>query len=194
MNKIIPIMTDKEQSKIIFNAIEFAAKAHSGQFRKGTKVPYIVHPLGVAKTLIELNCSGEIIVAGILHDIVEDTHFTTEDIRNSFGEKVAELVESASEPDKSDSWENRKKHTIDYLKTAPIDTLLITCADKLDNIKSTREDYEKLGESVWSRFDRPKKDQGWYYNSLVSVLESRISGEPGLYLVKQLKLEVQKVF
>ena len=59
-------------SQRIFQAVEFATKAHSGQFRKGTNVPYLVHPLGVCKILIEAGCSEDVVVAGLLHDTVED--------------------------------------------------------------------------------------------------------------------------
>ncbi|MBI4639504.1 MAG: HD domain-containing protein [Candidatus Tectomicrobia bacterium] len=179
---------------MIFDAIEFATKAHTGQFRKGTNVPYIVHPLAVAKTLIDCGCSEEVIVAGILHDTVEDTSVTLEDIRQLFGEEVAKLVEGASEPDKSDTWENRKRHTIEYLKTAPINILLVACADKFDNIKTIREDYAKVGESIWSRFNRSKEHQRWYYQALVDVFTNRMQGEPTASLFQQFKSEVQKVF
>ena len=187
-------MIENEKSNIIFKAIEFTTKAHSGQFRKGTKIPYLIHPFGVAKILIEQNCSEEVIAAGILHDTVEDTHTTVEDIRNSFGEKVAALVEGASEPNRQDPWEKRKRHTIDYLKTAPMDVLLIACADKLDNIKSTREDYEKCGESIWSRFNRPKKNQKWYYQKLLNVFNSRINDGLSRSLINKFKAEVQRIF
>ena len=178
----------------VFKAIEFAAKAHYGQFRKGTKLPYILHPLGVAKILIEHDCSEEIVVAGILHDTVEDTSVTLREINENFGVRVAELVEALSEPDKSDSWENRKQHTIDYLKVAPIDVLLISCADKLHNIRAIREDHARYGEVLWSRFNSPKKKQKWYYQSLAEVFVSRIEGETSKSLFSEFQLEVNGVF
>ena len=111
---------------MIFKAIGFAVKAHSGQYRKGTKLPYIVHPLGVAKILIEYGCPEQLIVAGILHDAVEDTHVSLHEIKHLFGWDVADLVEAASEPDKSDTWENRKKHTIGMLQSLSLQTNWIT--------------------------------------------------------------------
>lgn len=179
---------------MVFAAIEFATKAHKGQVRKGTKIPYITHPLGVAKILIENDCPEEIVVAGILHDTVEDTPVTIEDIRQAFGEKVAQLVQAASEPDKSDTWENRKRHTIESLKTVPMDVLLVSLADKLDNIKAIREDYEKLGESLWPRFNRPKQSQEWYYKSLAEVFSGRQASEPLASLVREFSSEVERVF
>lgn len=179
---------------IVFKAIEFAAKAHSGQYRKGTKIPYIVHPLGVGRTLIECGCPDEVVAAGILHDTVEDTHTTLADIEREFGKKVAELVKGASEPDKSDTWENRKEHTIEFLKTAPVEMLMVSCADKLDNITAIRIDYQKLGEKLWSRFNRSKDKQKWYYESLVKVFENRSGKGPEKELFKRFAYEVKKVF
>ena len=181
-------------STLIFDAIEYAARAHREHYRKGTKIPYIIHPISVAKILIEYDCAEELIVAGILHDTVEDTDVTLENISRSFGEKVASLVQAASEPDKSDTWENRKRHTIESLKTAPMDVLLLTCADKLDNIRSIKEDYERFGESVWKRFRRAKDSQAWYYSALADIFVNRAEGEPGATLFRQFNYEVRQVF
>jgi (p)ppGpp synthase/HD superfamily hydrolase len=181
-------------SALIFDAIEYAARAHREHFRKGTNIPYIIHPISVAKILIEYDCSDEVVIAGLLHDTVEDTAVTLEAIRRSFGEKVARLVEAASEPDKSDTWENRKRHTIEYLRTASMDVLLLSCADKLDNIRSIKEDFERFGESVWKRFRRAKDSQKWYYSALADLFMSRAEGEPGATLFRQFNYEVQQVF
>ncbi len=181
-------------SQSIFHAIEFATKAHTGQFRKGTKVPYIVHPLGVAKILIEAGCSESVVMAGILHDTVEDSSTSIDDIRRDFGEDVTRLVEGASEPNKSDTWENRKQHTVDTLETAPMDAVYVSLADKLNNIRDIRADYEKLGDDVFLRFNRPKEKQEWYYRALADVFVKRIVDEPFLSLVLELRFEIVKVF
>jgi (p)ppGpp synthase/HD superfamily hydrolase len=179
---------------MIFKAIEFATRAHSGQFRKGTKIPYIVHPLGVAKILIEYGYPEHLIVAGILHDTVEDTSVTLEQINEIFGSAVSDLVKTASEPDKSDTWENRKKHTIEHLKTLPHEAVILALTDKLDNIRAIREDYERYGEDLWSRFNRPREQQKWYYESLVSVISVRLTDENSLPLVDLFRHEVIRVF
>jgi len=181
-------------SQRIFQAIEFATKAHTGQFRKGTKVPYIVHPLGVSKILIEAGCSDDVVVAGLLHDTVEDSSTSIDDIRRDFGEEVARLVEGASEPNKSDPWENRKRHTIDLLETAPMDAVYVSLADKLANIRDICADYEKLGDDIFLRFNRPKEKQEWYYRALADVFSKRIVDEPFLSLVLELRFEMVKVF
>lgn len=184
----------KANTDMIFDAIEYAARAHREHYRKGTRIPYIIHPISVAKVLIEYDCAEDIIVAGILHDAVEDTEVTLEEIRSSFGEKVAALVAAVSEPDKSDTWENRKRHTLEQLRTAPMDVLLLSCADKLDNIRSIKEDYERFGEAVWKRFRRAKDSQQWYYRALADVFLKRAAGEPWATLFRQFNYEVRQVF
>jgi (p)ppGpp synthase/HD superfamily hydrolase len=184
-------------SKRVFEAIEFAVRSHGGvrQCRKGTSIPYIVHPLGVARILIEVGAPESVVIAGLLHDTVEDTPVTVKQIERRFGPKVARLVSGASEPDKSDSWENRKRHTVEYLKSAPLDAVLVSAADKLDNIRSIREDIDRHGEAVWSRFNRPKQDQRWYFKSLNEVFGERLRGHPaGAALAKEFDAEVRRVF
>jgi (p)ppGpp synthase/HD superfamily hydrolase len=186
-------MSNKTSS--IFRAIEFAVKAHRGQFRTGTKLPYIIHPLAVAKILIGHDCSDAIIIAGILHDTIENTGTTAKHIREGFGDQVARFVEGASEPDhETESWENRKLRTIQFLKVAPMAVLLVSCADKLDNIRAIQEDHAKLGEALWTWFNRPKDKQRWYYRSLAETFISRIEGEPSIGLFNQFKASVDRVF
>jgi (p)ppGpp synthase/HD superfamily hydrolase len=101
---------------LIRKAIDFAAKAHLGQVRKGTELPYITHPFNVGMILIQTGCPEGVCAAGFLHDTLEDTPVTREELSDQFGESIARLVESCSEPDKSMSWKARKEHTIHSLK------------------------------------------------------------------------------
>ncbi|NIO09688.1 MAG: HD domain-containing protein [Deltaproteobacteria bacterium] len=181
-------------SQRIFQAVEFAAKAHSGQFRKGTRVPYLIHPLGVARILIESGSSEDVVLAGLLHDTVEDSTTSLDDVRSEFGGEVARLVEMVSEPRKSDPWEKRKQHTLDVLESLPLEAVYVSLADKLDNIRDMRADYEKLGDDVFLRFNRSKDQQEWYYRSLADVFSKRISDEPFLSLALELRFEIVKVF
>ena len=151
-------------------AIEVAARTHHGQFRKGTDTPYISHPYAVALLLSEAGCSEDVIIAGILHDTVEDTSLTLEYICDNFGRKVAEIVEGCSEPDRSLPWEQRKKHTVEFLKTTPIKVRTVACADKLHNLRTIIADYQNIGDDVWERFSRGKEAQEWYYRELVASL------------------------
>ena len=175
----------------VFQAIELAARAHRGQVRKGSGVPYLIHPLNVAKLLIQEGCEEEVVVAGLMHDTVEDTDMKLADIEAEFGPRVAAMVAGASEPDRRTSWEERKQHTIDSVAGAPEGVLWIICADKLDNIRSLREDLQHTGSALWTRFNRPQTAQAWYYRTLLAQLEQRLGGSS---LVVQLREEVAAVF
>ena len=184
----------KKKSSRVFEAIEFATKAHFGQFRKGTNIPYIVHPLGVGKILINHGVSEDVVVAGILHDTIEDTSVTLGDIGTRFGSNVKKIVRGASEPNRADTWKDRKKHTIEYLKTAPIDVLLVSCADKLDNIRAIKEDYAQIGNKLWARFNRPEIDQKWYYQSLARSFINSTKDIPNRTLFKVFAKAVNNFF
>jgi (p)ppGpp synthase/HD superfamily hydrolase len=178
----------------IFAALRFADDAHSGQFRKGSRVPYLIHPLSVARILLDHGCSDELAVAALLHDTVEDTAVTMEEIRTIFGDGVARLVEFATEPDHLWTWEKRKEHTLGLLGSGETQALLLSIADKLDNIRSIRQDLELFGEKAWDRFKRPRAKQRWYYESLRRIFDTRLADSPGADLAAKFRVEVEAVF
>lgn len=162
-------------------AVAFAARAHEGQKRKGTDMPYIVHPIEVAAICARLTDDQATIMAGVLHDVVEDTDATFEEIEAKFGIEVASIVAGESE-DKlaslppSSTWRQRKQATIDHIRAAGSMGELIVClADKLSNMRSIRHDYAVLGKELWSRFnmDDPRQ-HAWYYQSLADALNPRL--------------------
>ncbi|MEO8287483.1 MAG: HD domain-containing protein [Chloroflexota bacterium] len=180
--------------RLIDKAIEVAARAHRNQVRKGTDIPYIAHPCGVAMMLAQSGCRDEVVAAGVLHDTVEDTDLTLEYLLEEFGEEVAAIVEGCSEPSKSMSWEERKKHTIEHMATASWEVRAVSCADKLYNLRSIAYGEETLGEEVWTRFKRGRTEQEWYYRSMADVLSITHPGEPGVPLSREFREEVEKVF
>ncbi|GGC96352.1 phosphohydrolase [Thalassobacillus devorans] len=145
----------------------FAEKAHEGQVRKGTGQPYIVHPTRVAEILHQAGCSKNLICAGYLHDVVEDTGYEITDIEKEFGMEVADLVAAHTE-DKTKSWQERKQHTIDTVKTASKDIKCLIIADKLDNLLSTEEEMKTKGAQVWQNFNAGHDSQKWYYESVAN--------------------------
>jgi len=175
-------------------AIEVAVRAHQNQLRKGTDIPYITHPMAVGIILAKAGCPDEIIVAGILHDTVEDTAVTLDNIREEFGENIVSIVEGCSEPDKSLPWEERKAHTLDFLKTAPLAVRLVTCADKIHNMRTIAAGHEKVGDQVWERFRKGRSDQEGYYRGLVESLCNRQDNQGHESLFQQLKSEVENFF
>ena len=165
-------------------AIDTAARAHRAQLRKGTDIPYISHPFGVGMLLMEAGCRPEVITAGLLHDTLEDTELTKQDLIDTFGEEVTEIVIGCSEADKSKSWEERKQYKIEDLKTASEDVRFVVCADKLSNLRATAAAYQQEGDQVWSRFRRGRKDQEWYYREILASLSCQ-SEFPMLRMLRQ---------
>lgn len=151
---------------MIKKAAEFAAKAHEGVVRKGSHLPYIVHPMEVAMVVSVLTEDVEVIAAAYLHDVIEDADITYEKLREVFGRRVADLVQAESE-DKTKTWRERKQATIDRMENAPLEEKVIAFADKLCNLRSTATDYLVMGDEIWKKFH--EKDKGmhaWYYGSL----------------------------
>lgn len=155
---------------MIKEAALFAEKAHRGAVRKGTKIPYITHPLDTAVITAMMTDEQEVIAAALLHDTLEDTGVTYEDLEDHFGARVAGLVAGGSE-DKSRSWEERKAATLQKLETAGRDAKILALSDKLSNLRNTARDYFLLGEEIWQRFNvKDKKKHAWYYTSMVALL------------------------
>ena len=114
----------------------------------------------------------EVIVAGILHDTVEDTDVTLEQVEEVFGTRVAAIVCGCSEPDKGLPWEARKRHTMEQLGTASHEVRAVTCADKLHNIRSIKAGL-RAGHDVWDRFNRGRELQAWYYRGLAAAFRGQ---------------------
>lgn len=178
----------------IFEAIEFAAQAHAGQYRKGTHVPYIAHPLAVAKLLLENDFDSAVAIAGLLHDTVEDTRVTLEEIRARFGDRVAALVRAVTEPPRTFTWEERKRAMLQQLEQASFQVLALECADKLDNLREIQNNYARLGEATWERFNRPKEYQHWHYASMAQLFMRRVPEFETNLLFREYVYLVQAVF
>lgn len=148
-------------------AIVFATEAHKGQKRKGSKIPYIMHPLEAATIVASMTTDENIIIAALLHDTMEDCNVTYEQIKCKFGQRVADLVRMETE-DKSKSWLERKSATIERVTNATdYGIKMIALGDKLSNIRSLERDYNAVGDDLWSRFRQ--KDPSiiaWYYQKM----------------------------
>lgn len=159
-------------------AVIYSTVMHAGKKRKGTSTPYILHPLEVSQIISTMTDDIEVICAGVLHDVVEDTDGTIEEIRLRFGERVAQLVISETEikcdniPRES-SWKLRKEESITRLKnTNDIGVRILWLADKLSNMRSIAHKYGESGDAVWSMFNQKDPDMHrWYYKSIAEILE-----------------------
>ena len=162
--------TDVEKSNEILNkAIHFAADAHLGGVRKGTNRPYIGHPLEVMNILNCMDADNNLMMAGLLHDTVEDTETTYMDIKNEFGFDVAALV-AVHTKDPDATWEEVRKHKIEEMDDASFRVRLLIMADMTANLRSLWRDYRHIGEELWERFNAPKEKQAWYYGTMQDKL------------------------
>src|SRR5262245_25690185 len=183
------------ESRSIFRAIEFAARAHSGHYRKVTPIPYLNHPLAVARIITEFGFDEEpLAVAAVLHDTVEDSAATVNQLRNDFGCEIASLVDAVSVEKRCETWRARKARFLRYLDAAPVEVLVLSCADKLDNLRSLRSDLRRLGHIVWEAFNGERNDQFWYYSSLSALYQRRLEGARECALAGAFQEEMRRVF
>ena len=189
-------MEIKYEKSIVDQAIIFASKAHFGQKRKGKDVPYIVHPLEAMAIVASVTSDPELIAAAALHDVIEDTKYTYEDLQAKFGKRVADLVKAESDDEVEDkthdkSWKERKIEGIEKLKNSPRDVQIIALGDKLANIRDMWRDYTAVGEKLWDRFhENDPKLHEWRYRELVKAL----SNLKGLEPYEEFKFRVDNLF
>jgi len=170
-------MLNTSTNNLILKALTLAFEAHSSQFRKGTSIPYIVHPMDVASILMKNLAPENVVIAGLLHDVVEDTNVSMQSILESFGEEVANLVRQASEPQellgndtvKKETWKARKMDTITKIKVCDVNAKLLSCADKLSNIRDMISEKKLVGDTFWEKFNAQQQEQSWYYHSLLDA-------------------------
>jgi (p)ppGpp synthase/HD superfamily hydrolase len=158
-------------------ALVYAHQLHSRQTRKDTTIPYIGHLLAVTAIVIENGGTEDEVIAALLHDAVEDQGGaeTREEIRQRFGENVADIVDGLSDTDQTPKppWRARKEAYIAHLGEAPSSVLLVSLADKIHNAGAILHDLRSEGDSVWSRFTGGKEGSLWYYRSLVNAFRAR---------------------
>ncbi|MBO5443107.1 MAG: bifunctional (p)ppGpp synthetase/guanosine-3',5'-bis(diphosphate) 3'-pyrophosphohydrolase [Alphaproteobacteria bacterium] len=167
----------------ILKAGEFAIEAHKGQVRKNEDIPYVKHLFDVAGILIDNGQSENLIIAGLLHDVMEDTDKTDKDILALFsplqGEAILKIILADTETEKGAPWLVRKQTTIDFAaQTDHTEGLLLICADKIANLGSLCKALEETGESTWNCFNSSKEQQLWYYETLCGILSERLFNFP----------------
>jgi myo-inositol-1(or 4)-monophosphatase len=163
-------------TSLLDRAIIFAVRAHAGTERRGKGFPYIVHPMEAVEIVATMTRDQELLAAAALHDTVEDTDTTVEQIREEFGDRIASLV--ASESDivleglpAEDSWHARKQAAIDRLARASHDAKIVALGDKLSNMRAIARDYAQQGDALWNLFHaKDPKDHEWHYRGLADAL------------------------
>ena len=163
-------------TSLLDRAIIFAVRAHAGTERRGKGFPYIVHPMEAVEIVATMTKDQELLAAAALHDTVEDTDVTIEQIRTEFGERVASFVAVESdEPHQSrdgvENWRARKQAAIDRIAHASRDTKIVALGDKLSNMRAIARDYAQQGDALWDLFHaKDPKDHEWHYRGLADAL------------------------
>ncbi|MEK7494583.1 MAG: HD domain-containing protein [Patescibacteria group bacterium] len=170
----------------IDKAIQRATVLHHGQERKGTGAPYIVHPYAVAFLLAHYTDDEDVIIAGLLHDVLEDVpHYTPEDLRKEFGERVLSIVlevtEDFTEAEREDhslrkdSWRARKEKYLLNLSDDSQEALMVAAADKIHNLRSLLEGFQASGGVMSPRFNAGKNDLLWFYGEATRIISERLN-------------------
>lgn len=163
-------------------ALKLAARAHRNQVRKGTDLPYIAHPVHVSVILLRHGFGEDLVIAGLLHDVVEDTDVALETIQAEFGSEIACLVEAVSETKAANGaerpWEQRKAEKLVHLHTGAPDVAALKAADAIHNARSIVADLESDGASVWARFKRGPEQTVTYYVALYDGVRAKLGAHP----------------
>ena len=160
------------ETDLLDRAIIFAVQAHHNTERRGKGFPYIVHPMEAVEIVATITPDQELLAAAALHDTIEDTDVTVEDIRRAFGDRVAELVHAESDQidgelfngeNEEETWHDRKQAAIDRLAAASHDAKIVAMGDKLSNMRAIWRDYQTKGDALWTIFHvKDKASHEWH--------------------------------
>lgn len=186
-SQVEPNYKELETSLTIKRAEEKARDLHEGQYRKakheGEKIPYIIHPLGVAEIISEYTDNPNTIAAGLLHDTVEDCDYTFKEMASDFNSKIVEIVKDVSEDKDLEkekggeaSWCKRKEKYLNHLRSkASKEALIVSAADKIHNLTSMLKDYEELGDQLWDKLNSNLEQNLWFYGEIVKILKNKLN-------------------
>jgi (p)ppGpp synthase/HD superfamily hydrolase len=177
---------DKGYSKTYEEALRLAAVAHRHQMRKGSGLPYVIHPIHVSVILLRYGFSTEVAVAALLHDVVEDQDYDLAEISEQFGPRVAEVVEALSERKHNDrgekrAWTLRKQEALERMEVASREAVAVRAADALHNARSFSEDLLREGAHMWRHFNQGAEPQLDYYRRIVAICKTRLGPHPLVY-------------
>lgn len=168
-------------TELLDRAIVFAVQAHHNSERRGKGFPYIVHPLEAVEIVATITPDQELLAAAALHDTIEDTDVTVEQLREAFGERIANLVHAESDQingelfngeNEEQTWHARKQAAIDRLAKASHDAKIVAMGDKLSNMRAIWRDYQVKGDELWKIFHcSDKAAHEWHYRGLAASLK-----------------------
>ncbi len=188
-------------SPLFDSALSYASHLHRGQFRKGTKIPYVSHLISAAAIALEHGATEEEAIAALLHDALEDQgrHGATElEIRVQFGERVLQIVQGCTDAEgdhagRKPEWRPRKEAYVAHVGKADASVRLVSASDKLHNARAILADLRTHGEELWPRFTGNKDGALWYYRALVTAFHAAGGSEPMMRLVAELDRTVSEI-
>ncbi len=179
------------ESELIRNALEWAERAHAGQVRSGSGgMAYIHHPVAVAELLAEHGCGEETVAAALLHDVVEDSETSVEEIEARFGQPVAKLVAAMTDDESVEPYERRKQEHRRRIEEAGGEAVAIYAADKLSNVRVLRRAYANEGEPAGEEFKAPLDVKMEIWEGDLEMLRGHHSVPP---FVDDLAAELEKL-
>lgn len=169
----------------IKDAIRFSTKTHEvyqKQKRKGKDIPYITHPLTVGLILASAGAVEDVIVAGVLHDTIEDSPIakkvTSPMLTERFGQNVVKLVLSVTEQNRELSWEDRKQEALEHVKSFSHESILLKSADIIANTSELIDDFRVEGVTTFERFNAPKGKIIGHYISMINAIMIKMPENP----------------
>ncbi len=167
-------------TKRLDHGLRVASIAHdqNKQYRRGGKIPYIVHPFGamlIASTVTE---DEDVLIACLLHDVLEDVPssiYSKEQLKSDFGERVLRFVEDVTKDPNLKTWQETTLSYLNHLKdSAQPESLIVCAADKIQNMTSINIDYQNVGNNIWDIFTtKSKADQIWFFGEIYNTLKTR---------------------
>ena len=175
-------------------AIKKASILHRNQERKRDGTPYISHLFSVAFILLNYTDDEDIIIGGILHDTIEDTDYTVEELEKDFGPKIKEIVLGVTEDKSIKDWEERKVKYRENLKTAGYESLMVCAADKIHNLMSLKETFEISGDDLWKSFEAPSPEKYFeHHEAVLKILKEKLNNPIVQKLEEQFKSTKEEV-
>ncbi len=156
---------------LVEKAMILALKAHEGQMRKEAPISYIVHPVRVAILLARYGFPDEVVAGGLVHDVVEDTCFSLDDIKNDLGENIANLIAPVTHDDTL-SWDEKKKAYIESVCAASEYAKAISTADKIANAESLIAAHARDGHVIWRYFNAGRTKKLWFEEAMLAMLNA----------------------
>lgn len=169
-------MNSPMNTDLVDKAIVFATQAHKGTERRGKGFPYIIHPLEAMAIVATITNDPDLLAAAVLHDTIEDTEVTYDDIKREFGERIVNLVAKETDvrtaPDgRKLTWQERKQRDMDNLRASSHDVKVVALGDKLSNMRAIARDYRTIGDDLWQIFRiKDKATHAWRYQGLRDAL------------------------